>query len=299
MKRTTRGDGFLMNHGFVQLQARLLRRGLRRTGQKWRYRRWDLQGLPVLFANSFPKSGTHLLTQVLHGFTRLGPAVNSGLPAIVSFQGDSGWARSVDQILRDLRRLHPGDIAYGHLHAGPEVVSFLSQPDFATYFLMRDPRDVVVSHVHYVTELAPRHAHYHYYTQVLQNFGQRLEASIMGRPDWSAPFPDVGERFRPYLGWLESSDVLTLRYEDFVNDRSIALGKILDFSISRGFPLEGDRDQAIRILETAIDPQNSPTFRRGITGGWRDHFTADHKAMFKNVAGELLIRLGYEENHDW
>lgn len=299
MKTITRGDGLPMKHGFIQLQARLLRRGLRRAAQRWRYRRLDLRSMPVLFANSFPKSGTHLLTQVLHGFTRLGPAVNSGLPAIVSFQGDSGWARSMEDILCDLRRLRPGDIAYGHLHAGPEVLSFLGQDGFATYFLMRDPRDVVVSHVHYVTEMAPHHAHHHYYTEVLHNFEQRLQASIMGRSDWSAPFPDVGERFRPYLGWLESSNVLSLRYEDFLHDRSATLGKILDFSVARGFPLDRDRDQAIMILESAIDPQNSPTFRRGSTGGWRDYFTADHKTMFKNVAGELLIQLGYEENHDW
>lgn len=288
-----------MNPGFFEIRARLLRRDLRRTAQKWRYRRLDLQGIPVLFANSFPKSGTHLLTQVLHGFTRLGPAVDSGLPAVVSFQGDSGRAHAVSDILRDLKRLNPGDIAYGHLHAAPELVSFLCQDGFATYLIMRDPRDVVVSHVHYVTEMAPRHAHHRYYTEVLQDFDQRLEASILGRPDWSQPFPDVAERFRPYLGWLETGGILTLRYEDFIHDRSAVIGKILDFSIARGFPLHCDRDEAIRILETAINPQNSPTFRRGKTGGWRDQFTAEHKRLFKNVAGELLIQLGYEENHDW
>jgi hypothetical protein len=288
-----------MKQGFFEIQARLLRRDLRSTAQKWRYRRLDLSGIPVLFANSFPKSGTHLLTQVLQGFTRLGPAVNSGLPAVVSFQGDSGRARGVDDILRDLRRLNPGDIAYGHLHVAPELVSFLCQDGFATYFIMRDPRDVVVSHVHYVTEMAPQHAHHGYYTEVLQDFDQRLEASILGRPEWSQPFPDVGERFRPYLGWLEARDVLTLRYEDFVRDRSALLGRILDFSVSRGFPLHCHRDEAIRILESAINPHNSPTFRRGKAGGWRDCFTSDHKVMFKKVAGELLIRLGYEENHDW
>ena len=288
-----------MNHGFFEIQARLLRRDLRRTAQKWRYRRLDLQGLPVLFANSFPKSGTHLLTQVLRGFTRLGPAVNSGLPAVVSFQGDSGRARGLDDILRDLKRLNPGDIAYGHLHAAPEVVSFLAQDGFATYFLMRDLRDVVVSHVHYVTEMAPQHAHHQYYREVLQDFSQRLEASILGRMDWRQPFPDVGERFRPYLGWLESGGVLTLRYEDFIHDRSAALGKIIDFSVSRGFALHCDRDEAIRILEIAINPHSSPTFRRGGAGGWRDHFTFDHKVMFKKVAGDVLIQLGYEDNYDW
>ncbi|HEX7973822.1 MAG TPA: hypothetical protein VF498_05390, partial [Anaerolineales bacterium] len=43
-------------------QARLARRAARRSRQMLRYRRVSLSGVPVLFANSFPKSGTHLLT---------------------------------------------------------------------------------------------------------------------------------------------------------------------------------------------------------------------------------------------
>ncbi len=35
-----------------------------------RWRRLSFTGVPILFANSFPKSGTHLLTQVLQGFPR-------------------------------------------------------------------------------------------------------------------------------------------------------------------------------------------------------------------------------------
>ncbi len=283
----------------IVLQARLLRRDLRRAVQKWRYRRLDMQDLPVLFANSFPKSGTHLLTQVLRGFTLLGPVVNSGLPAVISYQGDSGKARTVSEILTDLKRLRPGDIAYGHLHAIPEVVSFLCQERFATCFLIRDLRDVVISHVHYVTEIAPAHAHHRYYTEVLQGFDERLRTSILGRPDWDQSFPDIGVRFKPYLGWLDRREVLILRYEDFVHDRKRVLEKVVDFSTSRGFFLSCEPGKAIEVLDAAINPQRSPTFRRGKTGSWRDHFTAEHKALFKQVAGDLLIRLGYERDYDW
>jgi hypothetical protein len=43
----------------------------------------------------------------------------------------------------------------------------------------------------------------------------------------------------------------------------------------------------------------SPTFRKGIIGDWRNYFTSEHKQAFKNVAGQLLIDLGYEPNFDW
>jgi hypothetical protein len=49
----------------------------------------------------------------------------------------------------------------------------------------------------------------------------------------------------------------------------------------------------------AIQPRKSHTFRSGKTGGWKQHFTDEHKSLFKDVAGDLLVKLGYEENNDW
>ena len=106
-------------------QARLARRQMRRWQALLRWRRLSLAGTPVLFANSFPKSGTHLLTQVMHGFAQIGPAVDSGLPAMVTFDGFTGRQRTQAEILGDLQRLLPGDIAYGHVHAFPEAVELL------------------------------------------------------------------------------------------------------------------------------------------------------------------------------
>jgi sulfotransferase 6B1 len=281
------------------LLARLARRRLRRWRALLRWRRGSLQDVPVLFANSFPKSGTHLLTQVLQGFTRLGPAVESGLPAVVTYRGDTGRERQPGEIMADLERLLPGDIAYGHLHALPQAVEHLCQPGFAAFFILRDPRDVVVSHVHYVTDIEPDHIHHAYYTQVLQDFDQRLRTSILGLPDENIPFPDIYQRFAPYLGWLERPEVLCLRYEDFLRDRDTALGLILDHAIRRGFPAPNNRQAGIQVLADSIDPQRSPTFRSGKAGGWRAQFSPEHKTRFKQVAGDLLVRLGYETDDNW
>ena len=265
----------------------------------WRHRHLSLNHMPILFANSFPKSGTHLLTQVLHGFTRLGAVVDSGLPAIATYEGDSGRERPVEDMLADLQRLNPGDIAYGHLHALPALVSFLCREGVAPYFILRDPRDVVVSHVHYVTEMALEHVHHSYYTEVLRNFDERLQTSILGRPDWQDPFPDIRARFDPYLTWLDRQEVLTLSFEEFVADKAAAIGRVLDHAVNRGFPVYTDRAQAVQQLAAGIEPERSPTFRSGRVGGWRERFTPEHKELFKKVAGDLLIRLGYERSDDW
>lgn len=281
------------------LQARLARRSLRRLSQKFRYNRLSLKGMPVLFANSFPKSGTHLLTQALQGFPQLGPAVDSGLPAVVTYEGDTGRTRSTEEILADLRRLLPGDIAYGHLHAIPQVVEFLKQDGFATYFILRDPRDVVISHVHYVTDLEPRHALHQYYTQELHDFDRRLKVSISGLQGIDFDFPDIRQRFEPFLNWMDCPDILVLHFEDFIANRICILGELIDYAVKRGFPLDIDREEAISVLASNIDPQRSPTFRSGKAGGWRSQFNPQHKMIFKEISGDLLIRLGYEKDNDW
>ncbi len=286
-----------------KFQARLVRRAFRRSIQTLRF--GSLAASPVLFANSFPKSGTHLLTQVLQGFSMIGPAVDSGLPAVVTFDGFTGRQRSVDEILADLERLLPGDTGYGHLHASPPIVEALCRDGVAAYFILRDPRDVAVSHVHYIAEMAPNHIHHRYYHEVLKNFDQRLEASICGVPAEALtkaagktvpePLPDIRQRFEPYIPWLDQPQVLALRFEDFISNRSAALLMVLDHAIRRGFRPAVSAEKAIQILEASIDPQRSPTFRRGRAGGWREAFTPRHLELFQQTAGDLLERLGYEE----
>jgi len=291
----------------IPLNARILRRGARRV--IYNFGHGSLNNSPVFFANSFPKSGTHLLTQVLKGFTKIGPAVDSGLLAVVTFDGFTGRQRSRDEIMMDLKRLLPGDIAYGHVHAFPEAVSYLCKEGVAAYFILRDPRDVVVSHVHYVAEMAPNHIHHRYYHETLKTFDERLCASIQGvsAEQLSAalgfsviePLPDIRTRFEPYLDWLVHPEVKVLRYEDLISHRREIIGDLLDHAIQRGFIIDKIRDSTISILENSINPRQSPTFRSGKIGDWPNWFNARHKQLFKQISSELIIQLGYEFNPDW
>ena len=252
---------------------------------------------PTLLGISFPKSGTHLLDQILLGFSQVAPFSKRLHSFYAEYEGESGAKRSAQQALNWLDALRPRDVASAHLFARPESIDRVCSPKFVPYFIFRDPRDVVVSHVFYVTEMESHHVHHAYY-QSLPDFNARLSVSILGRRDTDVEFPDIADRFAPYLGWLNHPEVLSIHFEDLIHDRAATLTCIMDHFLAR-VPLQTPRARILDALESAINPQKSPTFRSGKTGEWAGHFTDEHKKMFKNVAGDLLIKLGYEENYDW
>jgi sulfotransferase 6B1 len=255
------------------------------------------KGWPTLLSISFPKSGTHLLDQILLGFSKVAPFSKRLHSFYAEYEGESGRKRAPEQAFAWLDSLQPGDIASAHLFARPEAVEKVCARNFVSYFIFRDPRDVVVSHVFYVTDMEARHVHHDYYA-ALPDFNARLDASILGRPDAGVEFPDIAARFAPYLGWLERQEVLSLHFEDLINTRAAALTQIMDHLLAHA-PLSASREQILDALEGSINPKRSPTFRSGKTGEWRKHFTPEHKKIFKDVAGDLLIRLGYEKDNDW
>lgn len=253
--------------------------------------------LPALLGISFPKSGTHLLDQILLGFAKVAPYAKRVHSFYAEYEGESGVKRAPEQALHWLDSLRPRDVASAHLFARPEAVARVRSPRFIPYFIFRDPRDVVVSHVFYVTDMEARHVHHAYY-QSLPDFDARLKVSILGRPAADVEFPNIAERFAPYLGWLNQPEVLTIHFEDLIQDRVQTLNRILDQFLAR-IPLQSPRQLILDSLESSINPTKSPTFRSGRTGEWKKHFNEEHKRLFKEAAGELLIRLGYETDNDW
>ena len=53
--------------------------------------------------------------------------------------------------------------------------------------------------------------------------------------------------------------------------------------------------------EVAVELFSEPTqtFRKGVAGEWKTHFKEAHKRVFKEIAGQLLIDLGYEKDFNW
>ena len=282
---------------------KLVRWRLRRAAAA---RRWGAEALrqaPIVLGNAMPKSGSHLIHQVVHGLTGVGPFIDGGFPPVNRDQDNDKLPDAA--VLANLQRMRPGDIGYGYLKAREPYVSLLTGQGWAAIFVYRDPRDMLVSHVFYATQMHTGHGMHRYYTETLGTMEERLNAAIQGVPE-DPQNPDRGWMLSPvlakydgYVGWLEQPAVLCLRFEDLILERQAALGRILDYLQQRGFKLSGERTQAIAALEAAIAPKKSGTFRKGQPGNWREHFSAANKAVFKAQTGDLLVRLGYEQNDEW
>ncbi len=269
----------------------------RRLAAALRWGRKSLGETPAVLGNAMPKSGSHLIIQVLQGLTKIGPFVNPGFPP-VNRSEDNRKLPDVS-VLANIRNMRPGDIAYGYVNAREPFLSTLSNPGRATVFVYRDPRDMIVSHVFYATQMHKGHGMHRYYTQELHSMEERIAAAIRGVEEPGAELSPVRAKYEAYLGWLDEPSVLCLRFEDLILDRQASLNKLLDYLEKRGFSPTLPRSQAVATLEQAIIPKKSGTFRKGKPGNWQEHFTEQNKALFKEMAGDLLIRLGYETHLDW
>lgn len=282
---------------WIQQVRKQSRPALRSLQAVIRWRRLRFGEAPPVFGNAKPKSGSHLLVQVLAGLARVAPYRYVQAEPIRTIE-KNGARRAPHDILRDLQQLPAGVIGWGYLDPTPENTSFLCQPGRVNYFLYRDPRDMLVSHVHFATDMYEEHGMHSFYKS-LPDFGARLQVAITGIDEHGSRMVSVRQRYQGVLDWIARRDVLCLRYEDFLEHRAATLGRMLDQVELAGFRIPCPRPQALSILSDSIQPSRSRTFRSGKAGAWRQHFTAQHKRLFLDVAGDLLVQLEYEKDNDW
>ena len=237
---------------------------------------------PRIVLNSLPKAGTHLVERALalhpRCYRKLMPVVTAAtLPKSGGF----------DRLLRGIR---PGQFMATHLEFDPRYPGLACETGVRTVFQIRDPRDLVVSHAHYVSA-TPRHYLYEVYRRY-PDFRDRLRLSIVGHPD--SGFPSIGERLRDFAGWLERADVV-VRFESLVgsagggNDE-LQLDTIRALYRSLGIGVD---DSTAAGVAARLFSRVSSTFRRGLIGQWRQHFDEGTGALFASAVGDGLEVYGY------
>ena len=283
----------------IKQQLRRTLRGPGKTAQAvWRWKRLSFDDAPPIFGNSKPKSGSHLLLQILNGFTQIMPYKYVEAEPVRTINKEGG-RRSTEDVAADLQNVSGGVIGWGYVEANVENVSVLCQPGRVNYFIYRDPRDMLVSQIFFATDMHEGHGMHEFYKS-LPDFGERLKIAITGIDRDGLKMVSVKQRYEGVFEWLEQPGVMCIRFEDLINNREVKLNAMLDEVEKTGYKIPTPREKALDVLVDAIQPKKSHTFRSGKTGGWREYFTEEHKNIFKDVAGDLLVRLGYEKDEvDW
>lgn len=104
--------------------------------------------------------------------------------------------------------------------------------------------------------------------------------------------------------WSDKPE-LFVKYEDVLNDGA----NVLAATVER---LSGEKPDPERMAQiiSAYSFENltgrkrgqiekGNFIRKGIAGDWKNHFNEESRRIFSKYAGEQLVRLGYEKNHDW
>lgn len=257
----------------------------------------DFAERPPVLANSFPKSGTHLLFQIVDGLPN---CTNYGTFLASMTSSFRFRERSPDSASRIIRSLAPGEIVRGHLFFDSRYRDELAARNVVNYFIYRDPRDVALSGAHYARAMNPWHR-LHRYFRSATTMDEAIKLAIVGLqpPVPGVDFPNVGRRFGRYRGWLDVEDCFAIRYEDLQSlARPEIVRKMAEFYATRSTTLI-NIDACVASMLDSIAPSKSHTFRSGEKAGWRKSFTPEHRRLFHEVAGNLLIELGYENDDSW
>lgn len=260
---------------------------------------------PRVLANGIPKGGTHLLTALLDGLPGL--PFSGYQDTLTTFRrtpfttaayaaDDVDWAA----LRGHLGRIGAGQYSVAHFPFAPSLQALLDELGFRHVVIIRDPRDIAVSDAAYIRRTR-RHLHHERVAAMSEADGLAFVIGGCRAGDGTVALGSIGARMANYARWIEQDGAYVCRFEDLVGpagggDARRQADTIRAIAAHVGRPLSSVG--AAALAARVWNPQ-SHTFRGGRIGGWRQAFDDSHRTLFDAVAGDWLLRLGYERGHDW
>jgi hypothetical protein len=219
----------------------------------------------------------------------------------------------VEQLSKTNKRIVGDKTPFGTAEAVEDISEIY--PDAKVIHIIRDGRDVAVSVVHHIwnyakneggmydlepEELEKRNAYREGSMNLLSEslFTEERLAGIAR--DWNTKVGKATEDGPTLLG----SNYTEVRYEDILERPVEEVAHLLKFlgGISSevtakrcveatGFEVTSNRERG--------QEDSSSRSRKGVAGDWKNIFTEEDRRIFKENAGDLLIKLGYEEDNNW
>jgi len=181
-------------------------------------------------------------------------------------------------------------------------------------YLMRDGRDVIVSFYFHATRpnKVPNNSDPEKMVRVMRElFGSDADIN-----DVRSNLPKFIEYIfkNPYgsrqswsehMGsWLDRDGVVYVRYEDLRGVCAETMSAVLNghgFQVAQEHVDEVvDRYSMQRVTGRKPGQEDPDSFiRKGIVGDWKNHFSRESAELFDSLAGDMLIRAGYEPDRSW
>lgn len=193
----------------------------------------------------------------------------------------------------------------GHTIYSNDYSSLIKQKKSKGILILRDPRDQCVSFIYYVknnSKVWPFLAKMDF-DKALSYWMQHTSAIYSSSKLWKDPqilsFKGIDDLYKKYLPWINDPSFYTTTFEKLVGSQGGGseedqIQEIMNIAQHIGYPI--DIKSATQIGNSLF---GNRTFREGQIGSWKKHFTQEHKNLFKQIGGQLLIDLGYEQDLNW
>jgi sulfotransferase 6B1 len=237
---------------------------------------------PPILVNSLPKSGTHLLLQIVRAL----PNTRYYGTFIAQRPSTSTHLRSQRAINHLIEQIVPGEVVPAHLHYSPETVANLERQGVLHIFIHRDPKAVILSEVAYLSKMAPWNALSRRFS-MRQSMEDRVTLAIEG--DGTPEYPNAAERFSPFLAWVNNPSTLCVTYENLIapDRRNGELRRIVEAFLRRTSAPKDEIEELVGRLSCAIDPQSSHTYRSKRSGSSQTILSPKNRQRLNKILTQL------------
>lgn len=185
-----------------------------------------------------------------------------------------------------------------HAPFSKELENIMKERNTIVFFLIRDPRDWVISVIKHPpvsgVDIFGHKGNQHFLSL---DFNGKINQVITGTPKYYSAL----EIFDKFVPWMNSPVCCTLRFEALLGPRGGTYSQEQQIIELRKIAAALNMNVSDEKLLEAFDQSfgTGTVFSKGKAGAWKEYFNEEHKELFKDVLGDVLIELGYEKDYNW
>lgn len=186
-----------------------------------------------------------------------------------------------------------------HAPFSVEMESNLKHRNSIVFFLIRDPRDWVISVIRHpagsgvdIFGAPTGDTDFHDL-----DMDEKIDHIING----TSTYYSVSEVYDRFLSWRKSPVCCSLRFEALLGPLGGRFNEKEQIAELRKIAKALKLDISDRTLLDAFEESFGvgSVFSKGKSSSWKEYFNEEHKEAFKEKLGDLLIELGYEKDYNW